>query len=165
MTYPANKRAEVIARVHAHGSLSRAARECAVQRSTVYHWRDNDETFASAVEYARRTARESIADELVEKATAACGHVYLVPVTDEHGNQLMEEVVDEATGEVTQRPAFRRELRHHDPRVMAKMLDKFVDGPVQRVDSRNLNADVSPERAHGRGVRVVVLDADGEEVE
>jgi hypothetical protein len=165
MTYPANKRAEVIARVHAHGSLSRAARECGVQRSTVYSWRDGDETFASAVEHARQVARQATADELVEKATAACGHVYLVPVTDHHGNQLMEEVVDEGTGEVSLRPAFRRELRHHDSRIMAKMLDKFVDGPVQRVDSRNLNAEVSPEQASGRGVRVVILDAEGEELE
>lgn len=159
---PETKRDFLLA-VKRYGTVKRACKETGIARSVAYTWME-DPNFEATVQASRAMHREAIAEDLVEKASAACGHVYWVPVTDENGHQLMEEVVDEGTGEVSLRPAFRRELRHHDSRIMSKMLDKFLDGPVQRNDNRNLNADVSLETAAARSVRVKIVDADGEEL-
>ena len=174
MTHPTDVRLSVLTSVQRHGSVSRAAREAGVGRNTVYAWADQDASFARELERARTISREVVQSEVLQKAMAATGHVVEVPLTDDKGRPVLEQVldqdgepvIDDDTLDYVYRQATRQELRFYDSRILSKLIDKMVPGEVQRVDARNINAEVTPEQVAGdAGVRVVLIDTDGNELE
>jgi hypothetical protein len=136
------------------GNVSRACRRLALNRTTAYEWR-SDAEFASAWDRALELHRHLVREELIDKAMAATGHVLERPALDEDGQPLLDDDFE---------PVTYRQLVGHDPRIMVKLMEKFLDEPVRRVDQRTW-VDGQVEHSIEGGAVVVIYGADGRRID
>lgn len=151
---PLAVKTDFLAALQECGNASEACRRVGVNRSTAYSWR-GDAAFEAVWEDALRIRRESIRDELIEKALAATGRVVDVPVLDDEGRPVLDDDFE---------PVTSKRLVDYDGNVLRALLGKFVrseDGaPVTAVQVNNSHhVHEPPERPR------LVLNDDDEDLE
>lgn len=137
------------------GNSTAAARAVGFHRNTFYKRAAADDGFRRRWDAAQSMSRRNIAEEVLDKAMVATGRLVEEPVLDAQGNLVLNDDLE---------PVMVRKLIDGDARILAKMLDKFIqseDGPATiGVQVNNLMPEPPPAPPPPpRVMRLVYADA------
>lgn len=138
------------------GNSSAAATALGMHRNTFYKRARSDPEFRARWDEAQLQSRRYIAEEVLDKAMISTGRVIEEPVLDEFGDPVLDEDFE---------PVVIRRLVDGDPRILSKLLDKFVASEDQAVTAIQVNnlMDASDGTAPISSTPVLVFDDDESE--
>lgn len=109
--------------VSTSGNSTAAARAVGLHRNSFYERAARDEAFRLRWDAALLQSRQNIAQDILEKASVVSGRIVEERLLDADGNVVLDDDFE---------PVTVRRLVDYDSRILAKMVDKFLesaDGP------------------------------------
>jgi hypothetical protein len=123
------------------GNSTTAARAVGRHRNAFYERAARDESFRLRWDAAMLASRQHIAQDILDKASVVSGRIVEERVLDANGDPVLDDDLEAVTV---------RRLVDYDSRILAKMVDKFVESadgpPTTNVLVQNV---VPPERRRG----------------